>query len=98
GRPTPQAGTGPLPPTQLLDNDSPLPVYLVAFERNIMRPVVQNQQTGIHDGFTYERYVGYIITGVLPCREGIQVVPELHAYPFAPLRQLLIGKMLCPVE
>ena len=97
-RPAPHAPCRPLSLAQLFDDDAAFLVYLPAVERDAVRPVMQYQQAGIHNRFTYQRHVGNTVTGIFPRREGVQVVPEFHAYPFEPLHHPLAGKIRRPVE
>ena len=60
-------------------DDSSLRVQLVILAKNVVRPVVQDHQHGIHERIPYERHLVYVVAGLFARSERIHVRPESHA-------------------
>ena len=83
---------------ELLDDDTALVVNLVAVERDVVRPVVENEQGGVDDAFAGDRHVGHVVAGHLLCGEGVQVGTEFHADALQVVNHVLAREVLGPVE
>ena len=84
--------------TQLLDDHTALVVDLLVFERNEVRPIVQNQQTGVDNTLTIQRYARHIVAGLLLSSESVEVSTELHTHLLQVVDQHLVGQVLSAVE
>ena len=83
---------------QLLHDDAALGVDLLRFERDEVRPVVQDQQGAVDDAFARSGDVLHHVGRLVPAGAGIEVGAEFHAYFFEILRQHLAGEVLGAVE
>ena len=84
--------------TQLLDDHTALVVDLLVFERDEVRPIVQDQQTGIDDTLTIQRHARHIVAGLLLSGESVEVSTELHTHLLQVVDQHLAGQVLRAIE
>ena len=67
----------------LMDNAAFL-IYLLVFQQQIVAPVVQNQQTGVSNAFTLQRYGRNIVYRLVNRSIGIQIGTKLDTNRLAP--------------
>ena len=84
--------------TQLLDDHATLVVDLLVFERDEVRPIVQNQQTGVDDTLAIQGHARHVVAGLLLCSECVEVSTKLHTHLLQVVDQHLVGQVLCAVE
>ena len=83
--------------TPFLVDNLTLGIYLIAFEQDTRRPIVQNKQTGIDETFSC-RDIGNIIYRLIDRCIGIEVGTEFHTVVFEIIDNVFPGEMGCSIE
>ena len=84
--------------TPLLVDDTTLLVNLLAFEQEVMTPVVEDEQTGIQSTSCLHIHIVDVIDGLVERGVGIQVFTEFHTDAFQILLQAVTGEVGGAVE
>ena len=84
--------------TPFLVDDATLLLYLFLLERQSVGPVVEDEQTRVHDAFTGCGHVRDVVNRLVNGGVGIQVLAEFNTHALTPAHQFVALEVLGAVE